>query len=162
MSNARFKDRVVCLKTNTFVCLSLRLLRLLLCLCLVVFNGLQNTAMMLIRIISRVLNIGFYSFMIDCPPHSTPCALESRESSSLLNPASARQSGTQPDIPLSSIFNAMDFVWRIGSCKPEQGIELGLIWFGVVVVGLHSHPWLLQQWWNFLNWLTKNEHLLIL
>ena len=100
MSNARFKDRVVRLKTNAFVCLSLRLLRLLLCLCLVVFNGLQNTAMMLIRIISRVWNIGVYSLMIDCPPRSTPCAPESRESSSLLNPASARQSGTQPDIPL--------------------------------------------------------------
>ena len=96
MSNARFKDRVVCVETNAFVCLSLRLLRLLLFLCLVVFNGLQ----MLIRIIIRVLNIGFYSFMIDCPPHSTPCALESRESSSLLNLGSARQCGTQPDIPL--------------------------------------------------------------
>ena len=97
-------------ETNAFVCLSLRLLRLLLFPCLVVFNGLQNTAMMLIRIIIRLLNIGFYSFMIDCPPHSTPCALESRESSSLLNLDSARQCGTQPDIPLSSIFNAMDFV----------------------------------------------------
>ena len=78
----------------------LRLLRLLLCLCLVVFNVHQNTATTLISIISRLLNIGYYPILIDCPCHSTPCALESRVSSSLLNLASARQSGTQPDVPL--------------------------------------------------------------
>ena len=45
----------------------LRLLSLLLCLCLVVFNVHQNTATTLISIISRLLNIGYYPIMIDCP-----------------------------------------------------------------------------------------------